>query len=246
MKVFMRDVISFGNIKFTDFLKIDSTNLPDDEEFQIHFRDGMTNAHTFKIIHKDALDRWALGRYHVEEAAEFISEYSNVDFNTINNKLLNAALNHKINCYMPGQNIIFDGNQILDYHQDIYWDDLNKWLDDNEKRITWRFEKPSNIRQPIHKAAKGLSKNSIIVIFDGLYWKSDQWKRNLGDVPKWLECALVLKGSRPKRVSHTWNPVLIGIALIESQNIDLRKLDKVFKSLDDWNEEWQEKTEFYR
>lgn len=28
------------------------------------------------------------------------------------------------------------------FYEEVYWDDLNQWLTDNEKRISWRFVNP--------------------------------------------------------------------------------------------------------
>lgn len=53
----------------------------------------------------------------------------------------------------------------------------------------------------------------IAFAFDGLHgWSEEQWKKPLGDKPKWLAACVAIPGVQG--VSETrWNPVLIGAAL---------------------------------
>lgn len=90
---------------------------------------------------------------------------------------------------------------------------------------------------------KGMTKQPVINAFEGLYFNRDSWDTALANTPKWLEDCRVAKGSR--RASATWNPVLIGLALID-KNVSLKKLDIVFVGLEDWQDEWQEKTDLMR
>jgi hypothetical protein len=87
----------------------------------------------------------------------------------------------------------------------------------------------------------GLETPEIAAIFDGTYWKSWQWKSNLSDCPKWLEPARMVKGRKGKRAA-TWNPFEIAKLLL-GKDIDLRKLDRLFRTrveLKPWTEEWVE------
>ena len=54
----------------------------------------------------------------------------------------------------------------------------------------------------------------IAFAFDGLHgWSEEQWKKPLGDKPKWLAACVAIPGVRG--VAETrWNPVLIGAALV--------------------------------
>lgn len=91
--------------------------------------------------------------------------------------------------------------------------------------------------------AKGLIKKKIMSAFDGLYFDSYHWGRNLATPPDWLKECRVAKGT--VKVSATWNPVSIAIALSD-RGIKLTQLDAVFKRLKDWEDEWQEKSERFR
>jgi hypothetical protein len=108
---------------------------------------------------------------------------------------------------------------------------------------------------------KGEPSKIIKRTFAGLHFNSDQWGRNLSDPPKWLEPCRVSIGSKGKRVSHTWNPVLIGIALIgktlttnqrgqitslTQKIITIEQVDLKFMQLKDWSDKWQEETEPFR
>lgn len=89
---------------------------------------------------------------------------------------------------------------------------------------------------------KAVQKKVIQKVFNGLHFDYDQWGRALGDVPKWLINCRVSRGSKGKRVSHTWDPVLIGLALMD-KGITKKQLNLAFMGLKEWLKEWQEKTD---
>jgi len=94
---------------------------------------------------------------------------------------------------------------------------------------------------------KGMCKLDIAKAFDGIKWSYDEWRNNLANIPKWLEPSLVSRGSKKSHVSHSWNPVIIALSLMDPpRNISIKRLDVVFLGLKKWNEEWQEKTELFR
>lgn len=92
------------------------------------------------------------------------------------------------------------------------------------------------------QAIHGLSKRVIMRTFAGLHFNYDQWGRALSDVPKWLIDCRVSRGSKGKKVSHFWNPVLIGLALMD-KGVTKKQLNLAFMNLKDWSIEWQEKTD---
>lgn len=92
---------------------------------------------------------------------------------------------------------------------------------------------------------KAVQKKEIQKVFNGLHFDYYHWGRNLGDAPKWLIDCRVSRGSRGKRVSHTWNPVLVGLALID-KGVPIKCLDLAFMALKEWKDEWQDKTEILR
>lgn len=89
---------------------------------------------------------------------------------------------------------------------------------------------------------KGVTKKVIQRVFSGLHFDYDHWGVNLADAPKWLIECRVSRGSRSGRVSHTWNPVLIGLAL-KDKGITKKQLNLAFMDLKDWKDEWQEKSD---
>lgn len=96
---------------------------------------------------------------------------------------------------------------------------------------------------PKSQLVVGMTKQPIINAFEGVYWDRDKWGKYLASPPQWLTPCRISKGN--KAVSATWNPVLIGIALMD-KNIALKKLDSVFIGLKDWKDEWQETSSHFR
>ncbi len=92
---------------------------------------------------------------------------------------------------------------------------------------------------------QGLTKGAVIGAFNGLNFDRDQWARALANVPKWLIDCRLSQGSPGRKVSATWNPVLIAVALY-GKKIPIRKLDAVFISLKDWADEWREVSATFR
>lgn len=92
---------------------------------------------------------------------------------------------------------------------------------------------------------KGVSKKVIQRVFADLHFDYAKWGSNLANAPKWLTPCRVSRGSKASRVSHTWNPALIGLALMD-KGITIKQLDLAFMGLKDWKDEWQEKTDSMR
>ena len=97
---------------------------------------------------------------------------------------------------------------------------------------------------PPAPAAKGITKNAVIGAFEGLNYNAGQWKKLLGDQDrKWLLPARVARGD--SNTSALWNPTTIALALLDKE-IPIKKLDAVFVSLNDWADEWREKSAYFR
>jgi hypothetical protein len=89
------------------------------------------------------------GRFTLEEAATAIAEGGNEREEVILAKLEAAAGKYELSMYEPGKNarIEYGPEQgkhscVRRFHEECYWDDLNKWLDKNEPRVRFRFPKP--------------------------------------------------------------------------------------------------------
>jgi hypothetical protein len=95
------------------------------------------------------------------------------------------------------------------------------------------------------KTIRGISKQKVINAFEGMHFDRDKWGKYLGSPPKWLEMCRIARGSKGRKVSATWNPVLIAAALYD-KGIKIRKLDAVFVGLSEWRDEWDEASSTFR
>ncbi|MGV8891703.1 MAG: hypothetical protein ACOH2K_01885 [Burkholderiaceae bacterium] len=89
----------------------------------------------------------------MEEAAKLIAASGEEREEPILVKLTNAAGNNSLSTYMPGIKAKNEYRSKLDrfktpctFYDECYWDELNKWLDDNEPRITFRFAPPDAVQ----------------------------------------------------------------------------------------------------
>lgn len=99
--------------------------------------------------------------------------------------------------------------------------------------------KPPAVQVPA--GPKPLSTGDIAFCFDGLGWAEQEWKKPLGDLPKWLKPCLAIpgiQGGNPRR----WDPVLIGAALVRRKGVAVRSVRARFQSkplLKPWLEAWK-------
>ena len=86
-----------------------------------------------------------------------------------------------------------------------------------------------------------LTTGDIAFCFAGLRWDEQQWKKPLGDKPKWLQVCIAIPGARG--ISETrWNPVLIGAALIREGHAKSNSVRAKFQTvhlLQPWLETWK-------
>lgn len=86
-----------------------------------------------------------------------------------------------------------------------------------------------------------LTTGDIAFCFDGIRWNEQQWRKPLGDKPKWLQSCVAIPGQRG--VSETrWNPVLIAAALLHDGHAQARSIRAKFQTkpqLKDWLEAWK-------
>lgn len=89
----------------------------------------------------------------------------------------------------------------------------------------------------------GLSTRDIAYCFAGLRWETEeQWKKPLGDQPKWLAVCITMRGQRGVIETH-WDPVLLGAALARDKGIKVKTVRARFQTnhllkpyLSAWNE----------
>ena len=86
-----------------------------------------------------------------------------------------------------------------------------------------------------------LTTGDIAFCFDGIRWNEQQWRKPLGNKPKWLQSCVAIPGQRG--VSETrWNPVLIAAALVHDGHAQARSIRAKFQTkpqLKDWLEAWK-------
>lgn len=117
---------------------------------------------------------------------------------------------------------------------DFFESAVNKYIEETNK------SRDSHNKQEPDQANKSIDKRKVMAAFQGIKWNYALWGKNLASPPKWLEKCRVMKGN--KKESALWNPVCIGIELLDKGE-PIRKLDRVFAKLPDWNNEWKDKTE---
>lgn len=86
-----------------------------------------------------------------------------------------------------------------------------------------------------------LTSSDLASCFDGLHWNEKEWKKPLGDKPKWLQACVLIHGSRGKSQTH-WNPVLIGAALVQQGHAQVRTVRSKFQTvhlLKPWLDSWK-------
>lgn len=205
-------------------------------------------------LEQQANERHKTGRYTLREAARKISEADDTGEVAIYENLCRAVFEHALPVYMQGsksrhkhkENVPLQN--IGEYDEEAYWEELNTWLENNEPRINFRFPPPitPNTTTPAAQIERSITKQQVINAFEGLHFNRDQWSKALSDVPKWIEPCRVSRGRKgDKSTSATWNPVLIAIALLDKK-VPIKKLDAVFVNLKDWADEWRIASQYDR
>jgi hypothetical protein len=88
------------------------------------------------------------------------------------------------------------------------------------------------------------SKSEIASAFDGIWKKSWEWNKYLGDtIPKWLQKALARPASRGDKDGRQWNPVDLAEALLMKKRAREDELNRAFwkPELEPWRAEWQKR-----
>ena len=86
-----------------------------------------------------------------------------------------------------------------------------------------------------------LTTGDIAFCFDGLRWSEDQWRKPLGDRPKWLQACVAIPGRRGVSATR-WNPVSIGAALERDGHASASSVRARFQTrpmLKPWLEAWK-------
>jgi hypothetical protein len=86
-----------------------------------------------------------------------------------------------------------------------------------------------------------LTTGNLAHCFDGLRWSESEWKKPLGDKPKWLQSCVAIMGQRGARETQ-WNPVKVGAALVTDGHVTVNRMRARFQShamLRPWLDAWK-------
>lgn len=102
---------------------------------------------------------------------------------------------------------------------------------------------PGAPEKKVQPSPRGIPKQQVMNLFDGLRFDAAHWSKHLATPRKWLIDCRVVPGN--SAISGLWNPVLIAAAL-KDKGVSIKKLDAVFVGLRDWAEEWGEVSAIFR
>ena len=86
-----------------------------------------------------------------------------------------------------------------------------------------------------------LTTSDIAYCFAGLRWQEQEWKKPLGDKPKWLKPCVAIPGKQGVHETR-WNPVLIGAELVRNGHVKVNRIRARFQTkpqLAAWLEAWK-------
>ena len=110
------------------------------------------------------------GRYTLEAAANMLEEHAGVRAADMLNKLMRSTADGRLPVYEPGRRARYQSNTVREFYEESYWNDLNRWLDDNEPRIAWRFPMSESARNELElgAASREIAYNGAPIDWD--YW----------------------------------------------------------------------------
>lgn len=120
---------------------------------------------------------------------------------------------------------------------------VNTWLKTTSWGFTWDVLPPAPASKDEKIGPAPVTTLQVAQAFENLRgWNFESWKKNLSNKPNWLKACMVTEGARGKR-QITWNPVLIGAALI-NQDTDQNRIRARFmregSPIAHWLQEWKD------
>ena len=96
----------------------------------------------------------AAGRYTITESATLIAKETEEREGPMLEKLRAAVLSNELPVYEPGKDAKYHPKTPLEFYAEVYWNDLNTWLVENEPRIAekWIFPKPGTATTQAEKS----------------------------------------------------------------------------------------------
>ncbi|WJF91155.1 hypothetical protein QS306_05830 [Paraburkholderia bonniea] len=228
------------------------------------FPEWLVKSKQSEIYAQQAAEKKEAGRYTLQEAAEEIERNIGERFGTMIEKLKAAVSAGALVVYEPGRNARYLPKTVRDFYEEARTADLNRWLAENELCITFRFPEPdpraeSAEMEVLDKSVMGgaarasdmppaIPSSTMAMVFCGLRWAEDKWRRYLADPPKWLERARVDRGKKGAGNAATWNPVIVAVYLCDKKQASKSKLKKVFdghKAMKAWASEWEDRSKYF-
>jgi hypothetical protein len=116
-----------------------------------------------------------------------------------------------------------------------------EWARSNGYGLDSKFDTLLKIHIPAARVevARGLDKRKVMAAFQDIKWDYDKWGKNLASPSNKLKACRIALGN--KKTSALWNPADIGLYLLD-EGVELKPLDTVFMRLNDWVDEWRDKT----
>lgn len=99
--------------------------------------------------------RAAQGRYTLAQAAELVEKGAGERKGDMTEKLRGAVQRMDLRAYEPGHNACCEygseasAKKVRTYYEEVYWDDLNLWLETNDPRVKYRFPAPVRRKKSI-------------------------------------------------------------------------------------------------
>ena len=158
-----------------------------------------------------------------------------------------------IKSYAPGDDkdpIVCEPHQ-RDMREEIYWDDVIEWIAGEFPRFKYPVTlipatpvvtagAPGGV-EPAKAGPQPLITTEIAICFAHPLWKTEkEWKKTLGDKPKWLKGCIAIPGVQGKSQTR-WNPVYIGAALVLKKYAKPHHIRARFQTqqlLKQWLDEW--------
>ena len=167
---------------------------------------------------------------------------------TLRGQMVQAVADGTLTVRHPHTALAYRPDAVRDFRELVTPADVNEWLAlDSAGSLRWLHAahepKPSPGQAPAvtGDAPLPLTTGDIAFCFDGLRWSETEWKKPLGDKPKWLQACIAIPGRRG--VSETrWNPVLIGGALVSGGYVPANRVRARFQTrplLAPWLDAWK-------
>ena len=86
-------------------------------------------------------------RYNLEKAAYLIAKGIGENPSTVLEGLAASVEKRDLRVYRPGRQLAYLPRIVRAYYEEIFWDDLNKWLDRETRGVCWRFTIPNENSQ---------------------------------------------------------------------------------------------------